>query len=101
MGTAARRLKSARRMRRLTSAALRALSEGDIHIENVLGTPPVALKRVSIDQLLRHTPYIGEKGAEHIEKRAKVWPTHRLGNLTAEERAALVDALPDRVRLGR
>lgn len=77
---------------------MRALSNGDIYIENVLEDPPIALKRVSIDQLLRHTPFIGERGAETIEKRAKVWPTHKLGKLSAEERAALIDALPDRVK---
>ena len=100
MGTAARRLKKGRHMRRLTSSALRALSEGSIHIEHVLRTPPIALKRVSVHQLLMRTPHIGEKGAEHICKRANVWPTHRLGKLTAEERANLIDALPDRVRSG-
>lgn len=98
MGTRARRLKTARRIKQQQTAQLKALSTGDIHIEDVLRTPSDALKRVSIHVLLMRTPSIGEKGSEKICKAAKVWPTHRLGNLSKKERDDLIAALPVRAK---
>lgn len=98
MGTATRRLKRGRKIRSQQTAELKALSTGDIHIEDVIGNPSDALKRVSVHVLLKRSPGIGEKGAEKTCKVAGVWPTHRLGNLSKKERDDLIAALPPRVR---
>lgn len=97
MGVAAKRLQKARKIRRQQGELLKSLTAGNAQIKRVLEDPTDAAKRISVHTLLMHTAHIGEAGAERIEKRAGVWPTHRLGNLTKKERAALVDALPPRV----
>lgn len=98
MATTARRLKKARKIRSQQATQLEAISNGDLHIEDVLGSPSYALKRVSVHVLLMHAPGIGEKGSEKICRTAKVWPTHRLGNLSKKERDDLIAALPVRAK---
>lgn len=97
MGVASKRLKRARKIRHYQAELLEGLRDGNVSIKSVCEAPGDAAKRISVHTLLTNTKHIGEKGAEHIEKRAKVWPTHRLGNLTKKERDALVAALPPRV----
>jgi hypothetical protein len=97
MNTAQRRLAEARSIRHHQAQILEQLRDGDISIKRVLERPGDASGRLSVHLLLTNTRHIGERGAEHICKRAHVWPTHRLGKLSEKERADLVDALPPRV----
>lgn len=98
MGTAAKNLKKARHTRHRIAAEFRALENGDVSIEDVLGNATSVLNRVRIFDILRRTPHIREEGANNVLKRAKAWPTTRLGDFTPEERRAIVRALPERAR---
>jgi hypothetical protein len=98
MGAAAKNLKKARHTRHRIASEFSALESGDVSIEDVLGNATSVLNRVRIFDILRRTPHIREEGANNVLKRAKVWPTLRLGNLSSEERRALSRALPERAR---
>ena len=98
MTSAEKRLARARRIRHHQAQILEQLREGEILIKRVIERPGDAAARLTVHVLLTNTKHIGERGAEHICKRADVWPTHRLSELSEKERADLVDALPPRAR---
>lgn len=98
MGTAAKNLRKARKIRIRIASELRALEKGDVRLGDVLRDPPDALGRCSIYTVLRRTPKLGDTTSEKLCKRLHIWPTDRLAQVPLEKREQLIAALPERVQ---
>lgn len=93
---ATRRLKTARKVRHQAAHQFHLLETGQLSLHNVLETPPRALGRVRVFDVLRRAPKLGEAGAEKVLRHAKVWPLTRLDNLSPAERQRVIECLPPR-----
>lgn len=101
MGTAAKRLKKGRKIRHQMSSELRALSSGQIRIEDAIRAPSNALGRCRIYDVLRRAPKLGNEGAKALCVHFKLWPHDRLSSIPLEQRENLIAALPERVKDSR
>lgn len=97
MGTKTKRLAKARKMRVRMGNQLKELSDGRKSIEDILRMPTVPLARCRIYDVLRRTPGLGTAGAKKILQTNNIWPEDRLGQLSIEERQAIIESLPQRV----
>lgn len=98
MGTSAKRLRKARRIRHRMSSELEQLASGRIHIENVLRNPSDALGRCRIYDVLRRTPKLGDQGSRRLLETHNIWPEDRLAAVPPEKRGVLIASLPDRAK---
>lgn len=94
--TKSKQIKQAQRTRRQIAQLFDALSNDRIRADEILRNVPHCLKRVRAFDVVRRFPHMGGDGADRVFKRAKVWPTTRLGQLTDKERERIIDALPPR-----
>jgi hypothetical protein len=74
------------------------LKTGKVSVRSILTDTPRALAPVRVYTLLLATPHLGESGMRRVLESANVWPTVRVGALTIEQRHAIRDALPSRVK---
>lgn len=93
-----KRLSRGREIKSARALILRHLRQGDIHIKDVLNDPPDALGTYFIYRLLSDAPKLGDTGMRKVLETAEVHPLAIVGELTPEERTALYDALPERVK---
>ena len=98
MSTATRRLQTARHIRHQIAHRFKLIESGELRIEDVLRDPDGVLKRVRIHDLIRRSPHMGSKGADHVCRRARVYPLVRLGELEEDARERLIKGLPPRAR---
>lgn len=101
MSSRQRRLKTARKVRRQIRGSFDALRTGRVTIEDVLRTPPDALGRVSIYQVMLHAPGLGPTGIKKCLQKSKIWPEDKLGQVSQEDRETVIKNLPPRARYGR
>lgn len=97
MTTSSKQIKSAAEARHRIALTFNALHEGRLSPEDVLESPPACLNRIRIYDVLRRFPHMGRDGADKLLRKAVIWPTTSLGELTLKERRAIVARLPDRV----
>lgn len=99
MGTKAKRLKKARRVRHLIASEFRALEKGTLNVQDALENPSYALRRVKIYDVLRRVPGVGEETIKRIlYKELKLWPLDRVGKLSEKQRHDILAALPPRAK---
>lgn len=99
MGSRAKRLKKARRIRHLIASEFRALEKGTLSARDALENPSPVLKRVRVYDILMRVPGIGEESAKKILHGGQlnpIWPMERLGALSREQRHEIIAALPPR-----
>lgn len=93
-----RRTKAALRRRTQIAQQFRALDNGQVHATDILRDVPLCLYRVRVFDVVRRFPHMGSDGAENVLRHARVWPLVRMGDLTPEERSAILTHLPPRAR---
>lgn len=98
MAGTSKRLAKARRTRSRIAQQFAALENGQTNAVGVIRTPPPCLGRIRIYDVLRRLPKLDRDGAENVLQRAKVWPLTTMDNLTKEEKARILLALPPRVK---
>lgn len=96
MGTAAKRLKKARKRRSQIARAFTRMNDSVIDVRDVLEDPSHVLKYVTIYDLLRRAPRMGPQGAKKILVKANVWPMDRVGDLSHSDRKRIIHELPPR-----
>jgi len=93
-----KQVRQAQRTRSQIARTFIALSEGRITPDEILHDVPRCLRRVRVFDVVRRFPHLKGDGADNVLRRAKVWPTTRCGQLTPEERDAILAHLPPRVK---
>lgn len=91
-------IEEAREAKEARALFLKKLGRGDLKPSLVLRKPPVALKNTDIYEILLASHGLGREGVRTVLERAVVWPHTHLGDLTANERARLRAALPERAK---
>jgi len=91
-------IKKAQKTRSQIARVFEAVAHERVSATDVLRTPPSCLNRLLIYDVLRRMPSLGKDGAENVLKASRVWPLTRVGNLTPEEKSAIISHLPPRVR---
>jgi hypothetical protein len=85
----------ARLRRSQRATALAALETGQADIAQALRSVPAALSTTDLWVLLLACPGIGRTKARIVCERARVFPNTPLGQLSAQQRHAVIDCLPD------
>lgn len=99
MGTRAKNLKKARKVRAQIASQFDDLKNDRIKLTDVLeDSSNTFLSRVDVWDVLRRAPHLGPKGAKRVLVKAKVWPHTKVGALTRDERNAILQWLPPRAR---
>lgn len=88
----------ARAARRSRNQALADLSSGALEASKAVREPPEALLSVDLYDVLMRCQSLGRESVRQVCERAGVWPHMRMAELTDAQRAALVLALPARLR---
>lgn len=91
-------IEEARRQRAARASALEALEKGEVSIVEYLRSPPVALKKTDIWDLLLACPGIGPQIAKMVVLQANVWPHTHLGRLKPGPRKRIIENLPERCK---
>lgn len=89
----------ARAARRSKAEALATLADGSLTLSEALRAPPAALSGVDLYDVLMRCPSLGRESVRQVCERSGVWPHLRMGELAPEQRAAVVLALPPRLRV--
>lgn len=88
----------ARAHRAQKAAALRAVGTGEATLRVILRYPLPSLANVPVHKILDRCPGFGKVGVKHTLQAAGVWPLAPLGSLTQEQRQAIFQHLPRRIR---
>lgn len=99
--TTQKRTKQAVRTRHKIARTFDAVQSYELSVSDVLGITqdiPDCLRRVRVFDVVRRFPHLKGDGASSVLRKAKVWPLTRMGNLTPEERDAILTHLPPRVK---
>jgi len=89
-------IKDARERKAARSKALSDLACGALSPAAVVREPPEALERVDVYDALLHCASLGRESVRQVLERARVWPHTRLGELSPEQRGAIIACLPPR-----
>src|SRR5690348_15322093 len=95
MSTKQRRLKKGRKIKAEIARELGAIKKGEKSIRDVLRSPTPAMQRVTIYNLIKHVPGIGEARAKKILQAEEIWPEDRLGKLSYEDRSRIAKHFED------
>lgn len=91
-------VEQARAQRSAQADAMRSLSDGSKSAAEALSEPPTALLSADVYDVLMRCASLGRESVRRTLERAGVWPHTRLGELSPEQRQAIVAALPPRAR---
>jgi hypothetical protein len=94
-----RQVRQAQRTRSQIARTFVALSDGNVHADEILRDVPRCLQRMRTYDVVRRFPRLSGDGASTVLRKAKVWPVTRLGNLTLEERERIIEHLPPRAKV--
>lgn len=95
-----KRTRAARKTRSQIARTFDALSDDQLNYSDVLKNSPAMshMHRVRVFNVIRRLPHMGDDGAEKVLLKAKVWPLKRMRELTEDDRAAIIAALPPRAK---
>lgn len=93
-----KQVKQAQRRRSQIAGVFKAMSRDGFDAPSFLESSPDCLNRVCVYDVVRRLPHMGKDGADNALRRAKVWPTTRMGNLTEDERERIIAHLPPRAK---
>lgn len=96
--TSTKQVANAQRTRRQIARTFRLLNDERLNVTELLENSPRCLNRVRVFDVVRRLPHMGSDGAEKTLRKAKVWPLTRMRDLTDDDRAAIITALPPRAK---
>lgn len=93
-----RKLNKARKTRTQIAQTFSALDNDQLSVTELIRNPPACLTRIRAYDVIRRIPHMHNAGAEHVLQHARVWPLRTMGDMTDEEKARIILALPPRVK---
>ena len=98
MASKQKRLRTARKKRRVATATLDRLEAGELDLVTLLRKRPASIAPVRIYTLIHRAPHMGEKGTKECLVKAKVYALTRVGDLLDSDVDRIIRHLPARAR---